>query len=79
MNFGRLKKEGEALARCSVRILGQEHAQFPGGLNCDHGCEYVIQLVNQTTDAIELEFCPMAAEQMAGCLLEAVELCHLSE
>lgn len=61
-----------------MRIVGTEHAQHPDSVLCDHGCTYVIQLVNPDTDFVEMEFCPLTAEQIAGWLLDAIELCHKS-
>ncbi|WP_067618556.1 hypothetical protein [Alicyclobacillus acidiphilus] len=62
-----------------VRIVGREHARYPSHLACDHGCEYIIQVVTADTDDVLLEWCTLSAEQFAGRLLEAVELSHLSK
>lgn len=62
----------------NIRIVGVEHAAFPNHLRCDHGCDYIIQVVNAQTDDVEMEFCPLFAESFAGVILNAVELCHLS-
>lgn len=62
----------------NIRILGAEHAMYPNQLDCDHGCDYIIQLTHDGSTDVEMEFCPLCAEQFAGVLLHAIELCHLS-
>jgi hypothetical protein len=61
-----------------VRVIGREHACYPSRLSCDHGCEYIIQVVIPQTGDVPLELCTLSAEDFAGRLLEAIELSHQS-
>ncbi|WAH35116.1 hypothetical protein [Alicyclobacillus dauci] len=66
------------MSHYDFRILGKEHAAYPNQLDCTHNCTYIIQLLNPATGEIELELCPLSAEQFVGVLLEVIESCHLS-
>ncbi|EJY55019.1 hypothetical protein URH17368_2174 [Alicyclobacillus hesperidum URH17-3-68] len=60
----------------TFRVVGKESARLPQRM-CDHGCDYLIQVVGPDDD-VQFEMCPLWAEQFAGELLNAIELSHLS-